>query len=105
MRPPSPSVSPLPSFASRPDFVARPVSFVDMARSLWSWVTGRKPTTRERMLEARLVDALAEELAVDEGALAAVDRESAPNEEGEKRHVRRRAGGAGASVRKALRRA
>jgi hypothetical protein len=81
MRPPSPSVSPLPSFASRPDFVARPVSFIEALRVVWRWLAGRQPqpSPRELMLEARLVEALAEELEAGDGASFGVPAEKSAN--------------------------
>jgi hypothetical protein len=64
MVPPRPSVSPLPSYASRPELIHL-VSFSDACRQIGRWITGRKPrqTMRERQLEAKVVERLAEELA------------------------------------------
>jgi hypothetical protein len=62
------SVSPYYSFVT---VSARPVpSFAESLRSVWSWMTGRqpKPTLRERAREARLIDALAEQMAEEDSA-------------------------------------
>jgi hypothetical protein len=62
MRPlPKPSVSPLPASASRP-FASRPVTIVEALKVIIAWLRGRKPTFREQMLEAKLVERLAEEI-------------------------------------------
>lgn len=60
----------LSSYATRPGYAARPVNFPDMLRTVWRWLTGRqpKPTMRQRMLEVRLVERLAEELEAAEVA-------------------------------------
>ena len=61
---PKPSVSPLPSWASRPVAVRRVPSFPEVLREIVRWLTGRQkpPTLWERFAQARLVDALAEEI-------------------------------------------
>ena len=66
MRPPNPSVSPLPSYAVRPGYVARPMPpMTEMVRSIWQWWTGRgpTPTLREMVRDEKLVEAMAKELA------------------------------------------
>jgi hypothetical protein len=62
MRPlPRPSVSPLPAYASRP-FASRPVTIVEALKAIIAWLRGRKPTFREQVLEAKLVERLADEI-------------------------------------------
>ena len=62
---PRPSVSPLPAYASRP-FASRPVTIVEAFKAVIAWLRGRKPTFREQVLEAKLVERLAEEIAESE---------------------------------------
>jgi hypothetical protein len=65
MRPPDRySVSPLPSWATVPiDPVPRYVSFAETVGMIWRAVSGRpKKTFREQVMEAKLVERLAEEM-------------------------------------------
>jgi hypothetical protein len=59
---PNPSVSPLHSFASTP--VRRTPSFAETVGAVMRWMTGRRRPAppRERQIEARLVDEIAEHL-------------------------------------------
>jgi hypothetical protein len=57
---PRPSISPLHSFASTPT-VRRSPSTMEMARAVWSWLTGRRrQSLKHRFREAREVERLAE---------------------------------------------
>jgi hypothetical protein len=57
---PNPHVSPLPSWASRPSTALRAPSFSETLVIIWRWLRGVQPSWKDRVREARLVDALAE---------------------------------------------
>lgn len=61
---PHPSASPLlPSWASRPEAsITHRVSFPEQVKSVIGWLCGREPDWRQRVKEARIVDALAAEM-------------------------------------------
>jgi hypothetical protein len=68
---PNPSASPLPSYASRPSFTARPVTLASMVATIWRWWRGRDvPSLKQQIQQAKLIDALADELAEDEVKVA-----------------------------------
>jgi hypothetical protein len=58
------SVSPLHSFCTVT--TRRAPSLSEMVRQIIAWLRGRKPTFREQVLDAQLVERLAEEIAEEE---------------------------------------
>ena len=68
--PPFPHASPLPSFCTVPTPARRTPSLSESLRQIAAWLSGRqpKPTRRERELEERAIERLAEELAEAERA-------------------------------------
>jgi hypothetical protein len=63
------SVSPLHSFctvSTQP--VPRTVTIVEALRQIVAWWRGKKPSYRQQVLEARIVERLAEEIAEQERA-------------------------------------
>ena len=62
MRPPIPSVSPLPSFCTRPDVVQRYEPFAEIVSSLWKHWRGIPKSQREKQVEDAVVTRLAVEL-------------------------------------------
>ena len=59
------STSPSPSWATRPGLQPRPVSFADTVMAIWRWWRGRRRPVplREQLKTAKLIYALAEEVA------------------------------------------
>ena len=72
---PRPSVSPLPAYASRP-FILRPVTIVEALRQIVAWWRGDKPTLKQQIAEAKLVEKIAEEIAEEEDSRSARSRTS-----------------------------
>ncbi len=66
MRPPVPHASRLPSYASRIGVIPRPPPFAEMIKAIIAWWRGTRPSFREQVREAKLVERLAAELAEED---------------------------------------
>jgi hypothetical protein len=64
---PNPHVTPLPSWVSRPPTSQRAPNFLETLIILGRWWRGVQPSWKDRVREAKLVDALAEGMAEEEG--------------------------------------
>ena len=71
MTPPRPSVSPLPSFCVVPLRSAPPLA--ETLRQVIAWLRGDKPSFRQRIAEAKLIEKLSAELEEQEIAAKAAE--------------------------------
>lgn len=70
--------SPLPSFCTIPAPIERTPSFVETLLAIWTWWRGAQPSWKDRVREARAIDALVEEMA-EEGRMGGKDKPIASN--------------------------
>ena len=66
--PPIPHASPLPSFCTVPAPARRAPTLSESLREIRAWWTGKRPTLRERQIEEKAIERLAEEIAEAERA-------------------------------------
>jgi hypothetical protein len=52
--------------ASRPEFAPRPVTMGEALKAIIAWLRGRKPTLREQIKAAKLVERIAAEIEEEE---------------------------------------